>query len=109
MRVEWSRGSPHRYAWEMRLAPLVLAYENHPGLLSLARLFARTTHGARAALEATEVLAWLLREALRGADLHPALKRVVEGGFLGGAGGRPGPRTRDPGRGPLGLRPGAGL
>ncbi|SDF34593.1 ADP-ribosyl-[dinitrogen reductase] hydrolase [Thermus arciformis] len=79
----------------MRLAPLVLAYENHPDLLSLARLSARTTHGAREALEATEVLAWLLREALKGApkeallalkpfreaDLHPTLKRVVEGGF----------------------------
>lgn len=79
----------------MRLAPLVLAYENHPDLLSLARRAARTTHGAREALEATEVLAWLLREALRGApkeallalepfrgaDLHPALRRVVEGGF----------------------------
>ena len=78
----------------MRLAPLVLAYENHPDLLSLARRAARTTHGAREALEATEVLAWLLREALRGApkeallalepfrgaDLHPALRRVVEGG-----------------------------
>lgn len=79
----------------MRLAPLVLAYRQSPELLRLARLSARTTHGAREALEATLVLAWLLREALEGAskevllrmeplrglDLHPAVRRVVEGGF----------------------------
>ncbi len=79
----------------MRLAPLVLAYRQHPNLLQLARLSARTTHGAREALEATEVLAWLLKEALEGAskeellrlepfrdrDLHPAVRRVAEGGF----------------------------
>ena len=79
----------------MRLAPLVLAYRQHPKLLQLARFSARTTHGAREALEATEVLAWLLKEALEGTskeellrlepfrdrDLHPAVRRVAEGGF----------------------------
>ncbi|GAB5601795.1 ADP-ribosylglycohydrolase family protein [Thermus sp. FJN-A] len=79
----------------MRLAPLVLAYRKSPRLRELARLSARTTHGAREALEATEILAWLLQGALEGAskadllalepfreaDLHPALRRVVAGGF----------------------------
>ncbi|TBH21958.1 ADP-ribosylglycohydrolase [Thermus thermamylovorans] len=79
----------------MRLAPLVLAYWQSPDLLHLARLSARTTHGAREALEATEVLAWLVQGALKGAskealsrmgpfrehDLHPAVRRVVEGSF----------------------------
>ncbi len=79
----------------MRLAPLVLAYRQSPGLLDLAHLSARTTHGAREALEATAVLAWLLKGALEGVpkeellemkpllswELHPAVRRVVEGSF----------------------------
>jgi ADP-ribosyl-[dinitrogen reductase] hydrolase len=78
----------------MRLAPLALAYAKSPRLGELARLSARATHGAREALEAAEVLAWLIARALGGAPkeellrmepfregLHPALARVVLGGF----------------------------
>lgn len=79
----------------MRLAPVALAYARSPRLLEYARLSARTTHGARAALESTEVLAWLLEGALRGRPkaellalkpfrgrpLHPDVAEVVEGSF----------------------------
>jgi ADP-ribosyl-[dinitrogen reductase] hydrolase len=79
----------------MRLAPVALAYARSPRLLAYARLSARTTHGARAALESTEVLAWLLKEALLGRPkaellalepfrdqpLHPDVAEVVGGSF----------------------------
>lgn len=85
----------------MRLAPIPLAYANHPATaIELAAASARTTHGHLAAIDATRYLAALTLAALDGAGreavlsgdgpaaalglldgLHPEVRTVAEGSF----------------------------
>ena len=52
----------------MRLAPVVMAYWQHDGLLDLARDSSRTTHSCDEAVEACAVFADMLRSVMQGKD-----------------------------------------
>lgn len=75
----------------MRLAPLAMAFAQHPGALQeLAAQSCRTTHGAPQAIQTTQLFAHLLQVALTegrfdlppdSAGLHEDVERILAGSF----------------------------